>query len=90
MAQPLCRLGLGTTLTHQTFETDGEAPAWVSLSLLGYLSGGATVSLSERLYIGLEGRLEAHMSRFQQTAMTESELHAESAIRGSAALGLEF
>jgi hypothetical protein len=87
---PFAALGLGTTLTHQSFDTSAEAPARVSLSPLGYLGGGATVSLSERLYLGIEGRLEAHLMRLQETATTQSELRAEAAVRGSAALGLEF
>jgi len=83
-------LGIGSTLTHQSFETIGHAPARLSLSPTGFVGVGAVRDISHGLYVGLDLRLEGYLLRFQQSALAEEELRAEAAVRVSPVLGLRF
>ena len=83
-------LGLGTTLVSQTFDTEGHAPARLSLSPLGLLVGGANVGISERMYLGLELNLEAHLLRIQQNVIGDEELELGLAARGIFLGGVQF
>jgi hypothetical protein len=83
-------LGLGTTLVSQTFDTEGHAPARLSLSPLGILVGGASVAVSERSYLGLELNLEAHLLRVQQSVTGDEDLELGLAARGVFLGGVQF
>lgn len=83
-------LGLGGTLVSQTFETPGHAPARLSLSPLGLLVGGAGFGISERMYLGLELNLEAHLLRVQQNVLGDEELELGVAARGIVLAGMQF
>jgi hypothetical protein len=83
-------LGLGGTLTRQSFETRGEAPVRLSLSPFGSLTVGALRSLGSRGYVGFEGVLESHLLNLQQDSISEPALVAAAALRLSVIMGLQF
>jgi hypothetical protein len=82
-------MGLGGTLFHQSFDTDGLAPSRSSLAPLGILSLGATRSIG-RYYLTVDLRGELYLLKFQETALTSSELRAQAALRTSLAFGVQF
>jgi hypothetical protein len=83
-------LGVGATLTHQSFDTRSDAPTRVSLAPLGYLAAGTVHPLGHRTYLGLDLRLEGHIIQFQRSAVDDSELRAVAAVRGSTVIGMQF
>lgn len=83
-------LGMGTTLTHQSFDTRGKAPARLSLSPIGLIVLGANHSISERVYIAVDATLEGHLIRYQATAVADENLRTVAALRGSVVTGLQF
>ena len=82
-------LGVGSALTHQSFESHSVAPSRLSFSPVGYLSLGAAKSFG-RYYLALDLRGEGYLMQFQETALTASELRAEGALRTSLAFGMQF
>lgn len=74
----------------QTFDTSGHAPARLSLSPLGFVVGGVNIGVSERMYLGFELNLEAHLLRMQQNAIGGEELELGLAARGIMLVGMQF
>ena len=63
--------GAGALLTRQSFVTRGLAPPRDSSSPVLFASLGISHDLSNRLYLSLDARSEAHLLRLQQDAASE-------------------
>jgi hypothetical protein len=83
-------IGGGAALNHQSFETEGKAPARVSASPFAFLSARAGYSLGERWFAALELRAESHLLEIQERATVPSELTLASALRAGTCLGAQF
>ncbi len=83
-------LGLGATLTRQSFETRGVAPARLSLSPTAHLVLGSDVALFDRYYVALEAKFEGHLLEFQRTTSAPSEYEPAAAVRGVLLGGMQF
>lgn len=83
-------LGLGATLTRQTFETRGSAPPRNSLAPLGQVVLGTSFTVFDRFYVGLEGDVEGHLLKFQSTAIAPTEYRPAAAVRGVLLGGMQF
>lgn len=89
-ASPFVGAGLGLTSVLRTFDSEGRAPALLSSSPLGFLVLGATMPLTCHTYWGGDGRLEADLIRYQETAFDGSQLRVLAGARSTLFVGLQF
>jgi len=83
-------IGLGASLLRQTFETRGVAPSRLSWSPLALVVGGAQLPIWRQLYVGLDWRLEALLTRYQATAFDRAQLQTTTASRLGVFTGLHL
>lgn len=82
--------GAGAALTTQRFTTRGAAPTRYSTTPLLFGVVGVSHDVSNRVYVTLDARPEAHLLRLQEEAATESRTLLRWAVRGTALVGAHF
>jgi hypothetical protein len=81
-------LGLGASLAHQRFGTQGHAPSRTSLAPLLALVVDVTLALHGPLFARFDGRAVSQLTTYETQGTAERELDVTFALRGSLLVGI--